>query len=70
MPMVLERALVCEPTTTVAALEAKLIRVPDTVIAGPPDFRVCVSRTYADAEFTVTVIPLIVNVAGGGSLLV
>lgn len=40
-----ERALVFEPTTTAAAPDAKLILVPDTVIAGPPGFKVCVSTT-------------------------
>jgi hypothetical protein len=42
--------LVLEPTTTAVASESRLMRVPETVIAGPPGLIVWSPKTYSKAE--------------------
>ena len=50
-------AMVVEPMTTCVACGAKLMRVPDIVIAFSPGVRVWSPITYSDAELRVAVAP-------------
>ena len=49
------RSLVLLPMITCAAAGARLMGVPDTVIAGPPGIRVLPAITYAPAALVVKV---------------
>ena len=50
-----DRLLVMLPMITCVAAGARLIGVPDTVIAGPPGIRVLSAITYAPAALAVKV---------------
>jgi hypothetical protein len=58
-------AAVLDPITTAVAPGAKLIGVPETVIAGPPGTRVCDPIMKSVAEFAVIVFEPIVMTGGG-----
>ena len=58
--------LVLEPTTTAVACAARVIGVPDTVMAGPPGSSVWPAMIYSEAEFSVAVVPA--SVSDGGSV--
>ena len=50
-----DRSLVLLPMITCVAAGARLMGVPDTVIAGPPGMRVLPAITYAPAALAVKV---------------
>ena len=60
--------IVLPPTTTSLPLGARLMRVPEIVIAGPPAVSVCPSTTYCDALFAVTISDPTVNGSALGEL--
>ena len=58
------RGIVLVPITNCVAEGARLSRVPETVIAGPPGVSVCPAMTYAPAALGVMVWEPIVRVGG------
>jgi hypothetical protein len=57
--------IVLDPTTTAVTCDARLMGVPNTVMAGPPGFSVWSAITYSEAEFKMAVVTASVNRAGG-----
>ena len=53
--------IVLLPTTTSMPLGARLMRVPETVTAGPPGVSVCPPTTYCDVLLAVTISAPAVN---------